>query len=272
MIVLIAVLLTLLILGGGAFLLRHWQGMQNSPASLASRDPETFLRRLPIFASITDDDWPEVRKLLQRQELSPSTVLFREGDKGSSLYIVAAGQVRIFKLAQGAPEVLAEVTPGRMIGEMALLSGQPRTATATATMQTVVYKLERSGIDGIRDRASSVMNALWTAYSWNVLSNHLASGLQWSCKVPEAALRAWFSRQMVSRLGMDERAQCPEGAGMLLVVTGRVKVDGEDFAAPSLVAVRSGSVDARGSDIVATRTAYVVWLLAHPGLVRRKSS
>lgn len=57
--------------------------------------------------------------------------LFREDDPGEVMYVIQIGSVRISKRVHGEERLLAVLGPGEFFGEMALLNGKPRTATAT---------------------------------------------------------------------------------------------------------------------------------------------
>jgi CRP/FNR family cyclic AMP-dependent transcriptional regulator len=59
-------------------------------------------------------------------------VLFREGDPGVEMFVIQSGRVRISKVFPSGERTLAVIGPGEFFGEMAILNGKPRTATATA--------------------------------------------------------------------------------------------------------------------------------------------
>jgi CRP-like cAMP-binding protein len=65
------------------------------------------------------------------REYQPGEVLFREGESGEVMFVIQAGAVRISKAIGGEDKVLAVLGPGEFLGEMAILNGKPRTATAT---------------------------------------------------------------------------------------------------------------------------------------------
>ncbi len=65
------------------------------------------------------------------REYQPGEVLFREGEAGEVMFVIQAGAVRISKAIGGEDKVLAVLGPGEFLGEMAILNGRPRTATAT---------------------------------------------------------------------------------------------------------------------------------------------
>jgi CRP/FNR family cyclic AMP-dependent transcriptional regulator len=70
------------------------------------------------------------------EEFAPGQVLFHEGERGDVMYVVQSGAVRISKHVAGQDKLLAVLGPGEFFGEMAILNGKPRTATATAVEPT----------------------------------------------------------------------------------------------------------------------------------------
>lgn len=67
------------------------------------------------------------------REYVPGDVLFREGDPGDVMFVIQTGAVRITKSVEGEDKVLAVLGPGEFVGEMAILNGKPRNATATVS-------------------------------------------------------------------------------------------------------------------------------------------
>jgi CRP-like cAMP-binding protein len=65
------------------------------------------------------------------KEFKAGEVLFTEGDPGLEMYVVQSGSVRISVAAGDMEKTLAILGPGEFLGEMAVVSGRPRTATAT---------------------------------------------------------------------------------------------------------------------------------------------
>ncbi len=62
--------------------------------------------------------------------------LFREGEPGSDMYVVRSGQVRVYVESAGVEKTLAMLGPGEFIGEMSLLTGSPRSATAVVEQES----------------------------------------------------------------------------------------------------------------------------------------
>lgn len=76
-----------------------------------------------------------------RVALEAGEVLFRAGDAGDSLYVVVAGRVRLLAGEPGAEQAIRDLGPGELLGETALLTGEPRTATIAAVRDTELYRL-----------------------------------------------------------------------------------------------------------------------------------
>lgn len=69
---------------------------------------------------------------IRGHQLAPKAWVFREGDDAREAYVLMDGTVRIFKTRNGHETTLAMLKPGDIFGEMALLDGKPRSASATA--------------------------------------------------------------------------------------------------------------------------------------------
>jgi CRP/FNR family transcriptional regulator, cyclic AMP receptor protein len=64
------------------------------------------------------------------RDFSAGEVLFREGERGEEMYVIQSGLVRVVKRVGGEYRSLATLGRGEFVGEMAILNGRPRTATA----------------------------------------------------------------------------------------------------------------------------------------------
>ena len=103
---------------------------------------EIDLHEFGIALGFDDIERDHLAALTRRHELPAGTVLFREGDEGDAFFMLAKGTVTI-RLASGrrAPIRLANLIPGVVFGEMAMLEGQQRSADAIADGDIVVYKM-----------------------------------------------------------------------------------------------------------------------------------
>lgn len=81
---------------------------------------------------------------LYGRDFPAGAVLFEEGDPGSRMYVLQAGVVRIVKRLGGRELTLARLGPGEAFGEMALLEGQPRSATAVVEAPARILEIDEA--------------------------------------------------------------------------------------------------------------------------------
>ncbi|KAJ8143277.1 hypothetical protein OY671_003595 [Metschnikowia pulcherrima] len=90
-------------------------------------------------------DADETRTLfesMQQIELSRGDVLFREGEPGDRLYVIASGKIKSGRRSNDGRENLSSILgPGEMFGELSLFDPGPRTATASSVADSVIYEL-----------------------------------------------------------------------------------------------------------------------------------
>lgn len=73
--------------------------------------------------------------------LSEGTTVFRQGDTGGSLYVIRAGKVRVVKETHGRQRVVTTLGPGDFFGEMAVVTGRPRSATVEVLEEAELLKV-----------------------------------------------------------------------------------------------------------------------------------
>ncbi|MFT3769833.1 MAG: Crp/Fnr family transcriptional regulator [Minicystis sp.] len=90
------------------------------------------------------------------REYQPGDVLFREGESGDVMFVIQSGAVRISKAVAGDDKVLAVLGPGEFLGEMAILNGKPRTATATVTEATRCLVIDAKTLESMVARNAEI--------------------------------------------------------------------------------------------------------------------
>jgi CRP-like cAMP-binding protein len=87
-------------------------------------------------------------------------IIFAQGDPGFTAYIVRQGKVLIKRDNEGTSSVIATRGPGEMIGEMALVSGARRSATAVAATDCVLTLLHRPDIERRVDESDPILRII----------------------------------------------------------------------------------------------------------------
>jgi CRP/FNR family transcriptional regulator, cyclic AMP receptor protein len=102
------------------------------------------LRHVPLFESLDDEAAKELCKLIETLDCLERQVLFRAGDVGDAMYVIERGKVRIsVRATDGHDVTLTELGCGDFFGEMALLEGQRRSASATVAENARLAVLSR---------------------------------------------------------------------------------------------------------------------------------
>jgi type IV pilus assembly protein PilB len=111
--------------------------------------PAVSLDGLPLFAGLSPTERQDIESRMRRREFAPQQTIVREGGPGDAAFLVVSGLVAVRRRdeASGVEFLLAELGPGQMFGEMALITGKPRTATVAALEPTSCAVLERGEFD-----------------------------------------------------------------------------------------------------------------------------
>jgi hypothetical protein len=128
------------------------------PAEAGS--PEPVRSVIPLFADLTQEEFNDFIKRMVVRTASPNAPILREGEGGSSVYVITRGSVRVFTTVHGRNVDLAVLRTSDFFGEIAFLTGRPRTATVEAMEETDLLELpEEELIDLIakRPRVRDVM-------------------------------------------------------------------------------------------------------------------
>ncbi len=113
------------------------------------RQLSTALHRNVIFASLPPYVLRDLASELQDRFLAGGEVLFHQGDLGDALYLVVSGRLQILRETSGEAEVIGELGPGETVGEIAILGGERRLATAVAVRDTQLASLSKDGFHRI---------------------------------------------------------------------------------------------------------------------------
>lgn len=122
------------------------------------------LRRAPLFADLDQPSLAAVERELSLLLLPGGAPLFHAGEPSDAVYVVASGCLGVFRHddqeAIEGPTLIAELTPGNIVGEMSLLSHSPRTRDVAALRDSEVWRLSRSGFNALTEHHPEVLPAL----------------------------------------------------------------------------------------------------------------
>ena len=101
-----------------------------------------LIRRVPLFSRLDDDQMTRLTEICSRKSCKMGTVLFREKEPGDVFYIVVSGSVKIFTSnPSGEEKILSVFGAGESFGELSLIDGQPRSASAQTVEDSVLLSI-----------------------------------------------------------------------------------------------------------------------------------
>jgi CRP/FNR family transcriptional regulator len=134
-------------------------------------DEMALLKQIPLFADMPNAQLRPLAGTMMRRTYHRGQTILHQGDPGDSLFVVVSGRVRIYTLSQEGHELSVWICDeGEFFGEMALLTGEPRSASAEAMQPTEVLVLQRQAF---RDYLLSNPEA--ALHTIEALSNRLRS-------------------------------------------------------------------------------------------------
>jgi MFS superfamily sulfate permease-like transporter len=126
---------------------------------------EIPLRALNLFARLAPGELAVLSPLLTRRTFNPGEFVFREGDPGDDLFVIARGTASVYRVDGERSMRLITFGEGTVFGEMALLDAKPRSASVQADNAMVCYVMSRAVFDELVARHDAIALKLLTSLS-----------------------------------------------------------------------------------------------------------
>ncbi len=128
---------------------------------LVGRPVLESLATIPFFAGLDPDALERLASSMRARRFRRGEVIFHVGDPGDALFVIVSGDVKISLPSEtGEEAILATLRPGAVFGELALLDGAPRSASATALTATETVVLPRDRFRELIATEAGVRDAL----------------------------------------------------------------------------------------------------------------
>ncbi len=123
------------------------------------------LRNLPYFEDLPDELLKRVAEVSEMLELEADRVIIEEGSESEEMYVVVEGELVVTKRTGDKEVTLAVLSPGEVVGEIALLDEAPRTATVTTTVPSTVLRVPAAAFGELLSDAQVVRRMFRTVTS-----------------------------------------------------------------------------------------------------------
>lgn len=170
-----------------AFPTRTLHVERKGPLPLATGPQKEIIERLSavdIFAPLSTEETEKLAGAAVRHVFAPGELVIRAGDQGSSMFVVHNGRVQVQVTDGGRPRPVAVLSEGAFFGEMALFTGEPRTANVVALEETEVLEIGHGAMKHLFETNPDLAESI----SWTIAERR--AGLQASSVPIATAARA----------------------------------------------------------------------------------
>jgi len=108
----------------------------------------TSVKESPLFKGLTDEEFGQLFPIFDEKNVTEGKTVFVENMPGESLYVIESGTIKISKmLSEGDENILVTLGKGEIFGEMAVLDGAPRSATARVVEEASLLFVKKTDFD-----------------------------------------------------------------------------------------------------------------------------
>ena len=111
-----------------------------------------FLKSIDLFRAMPSEELAQIAEIADEQAFVAGDPVFAEGEMGDALYLVVEGAVRVHK----GDKQLAQLGVRDVVGEMAVLDGEPRSASVTVVKDASLLKIGRDDFRDILDERPEI--------------------------------------------------------------------------------------------------------------------
>jgi len=165
-----------------------------------------ILKRISLFSDLSDSELERVFRLMEEKSYSRGEIILNQEDEGDSLFVIIKGRVKIFLLAEDGREVILSIMkPGDFFGEMSLLDGKPRSASASALEPSDLLVLKRDGFVSVITVSAGIALKIMSE-----MSSRLRNADE---RIGSLSLLDVYGRvaRVLLQLAKSEGKTCPEG-------------------------------------------------------------
>jgi CRP-like cAMP-binding protein len=121
-------------------------------------DRVLFLRKVPLFAELPPQDLQPIAAIAEEQAFTDGDAIVRQGDPGDAMHIIVDGDVSVVVDDERGAKTVARRSSGDVVGEMALITNEPRIATLIAHDRVRVLSIGRAQFEAIlRERPETAL-------------------------------------------------------------------------------------------------------------------
>lgn len=125
---------------------------------------------IPLFADLTQEEFDDFTKRMVFHTVPAGKTIITEGEAGASVFVVTRGSVRVSTTMEGKPVELAVLQPSDFFGEIAFLTGKPRTATVIAAEECDILEVPEDQLKELIVSKPRIREVMQNYYNQRVAS------------------------------------------------------------------------------------------------------
>ncbi len=191
-------------------------------AATRARLPELheIVAEIPLFEGLAPEQLQRIASAARVVVMPAGDQLFQQGDRGDAMFFIVRGAVHISMRDEAGHERPIDVLGGGdILGEMALLTGEPRTASALCATAVTLVRLGRDAFESAIAESAELAEACWGALARRRFDNHLRTRRPWQ-HLDHNARVEWFDCARHEALGDGQSLTCDAHARWAFVVVG----------------------------------------------------
>lgn len=216
---------------------RRMEKLHSLPKYMRLPSAEELIREVPLFDLCDDQEQKQLASAFTEHVILKGSYLFHEGDKTNSLFIIVRGALGIYK----GETLLTVLGGGDIVGEMALLTGQPRMASALAKTTVTVLEIKAQDFIAITKNTPRLLEQTWLSYSRHLLDNHLQRVPEFS-NLNSTQKATLLAQTTLHEITQDDSLMAPSNVHYAFVVLGDVQVGDHAYPAQSFIALTSEQI------------------------------
>ena len=205
--------------------------------------PPEVIRRLAstrLFASFDERGLATLARTAEVLSLASGKYVFRAGDPGDDLFVIARGAAYVLADRDGEDHIIDELATGALFGEIAMLSGERRSASLRTASFTILIKISRPALFSILEANPALREAIWKNFAARRFDDCVRRlGL---FKTMERAARLAIIEAGAHQQLADRESTTVDSGAFLFVLLGDARVD---QAGTSMVVRAPALIDAK---------------------------
>jgi tetratricopeptide (TPR) repeat protein len=138
------------------------------PIEAGSQEPTRSV--IPLFSDFTQEEFNEFTKRMIIHTIPPGKHIVKEGDTGRSVFILTRGSVKVYSTIMGKKVELAVLHASDFFGEIAFLTGKPRTATVETAEESDLLEVEEQDLNEMIGKSPRIRDVLHNYHEQRVKS------------------------------------------------------------------------------------------------------